>query len=73
MRIPVTLVIDMDDEQVRAYAAEYGLPRDGGRLMAKEVVEDVRSYVLTAVQDSPAFGEIGDGKGTRGAEVSIKR
>jgi hypothetical protein len=24
------------------------------------------------IQDSPAFGETGDGKGTRGADVSIK-
>jgi hypothetical protein len=73
MRIAVTLVIDMTDDQVKAYADGYGLPRDGGRLYAREVVEDVRSYVLTAVQDSPAFGEIGDGDGTRGADVSIKR
>ena len=41
--------------------------------MAKDIVEDVRSYVLTCVQDSAALGEAGDGKGTRGADVSIKR
>ena len=70
MRIAVTLVIEMTDEQVAAYADEYGLPRKGGKLMAKEVVEDVRSYVLTGIQDSAAFGEAGDG--TRGADVSIK-
>jgi hypothetical protein len=73
MRIPVTLVIDMTDQQVEQYAAEYGLPAKGGRLYAREVVEDVRRYVLTQVQDSAAFGEAGDGTGARGAAVSIKR
>jgi hypothetical protein len=29
--------------------------------------------VLTCVQDSAVFGEIGDGDGTRGATVGIKR
>lgn len=65
MRIAVTLVIEMTDEQVAEYAAEYGLPRGGGKLMAREVVGDVRSLVLTAVQDSAAFGY-------GGADVSIK-
>ncbi len=73
MRIAVTLVIDMTDEQVKQYADEYGLPAKGGTLYAREVVEDVRSYVLTCIQDSAAFGETGDGNGTRGAEVTIKR
>ena len=57
MRIAVTLVIDMTDEQVKQYADEYGLPAKGGTLYAREVVEDVRSYVLTCIQDSAAFGE----------------
>ena len=73
MRIAVTLVIDMTDEQVQQYADEYGLPAKGGRLYTREVVEDVQRYVLTSVQDSPAFGETGDGNGTRGATVDIKR
>lgn len=72
MRIPVTLVIEMSDEQVGQYANERGLPAGGGRLYAREVVENVRSYVLTCVQDSPVLGETGDGNGTRGADVSIK-
>lgn len=72
MRIVVPVVIDMTDAQVADYAAEYGLPRKGGRLMAKELVEDVRSYVLGCVQESAAFGEVGDGRGTRGADVSLK-
>ena len=73
IRIQVPLVIEMSAEQVAAYAAEYGLPREGGPLRARHIVEDVRSYVLTAVQDSPAFGEImHDGVGARGADVSIK-
>lgn len=70
MRIAVTVVVDMTDEQVQAYAAEYGLPRKGGRLYAREVVEDVRSQVLTGIRDSTAFGETG--VGTRGADVSLK-
>ena len=66
MRIPVTLVIEMTDEQAEQYAGDYGLERAGnGRVMAKTIVEDVRSYVLCAVQNSPAFLE--------GADVSIKR
>jgi hypothetical protein len=73
VRIAITLVIEMTDEQVRQYADEYGLPASGGRLYAREVVEDVQSYVLTCVQDSAAFGETGDGNGTRGADVSLKR
>ena len=73
MRIVVPLVVDMTDEQVRQYADEFGLPAKGGRLYAREVVEDVQRYVLSCVQDSPAFGEVGDGNGTRGATVSIKR
>jgi hypothetical protein len=73
MRIAVTLVIDMTDEQVQQYADEYGLPAKGGRLYAREAVEDVQRYVLTCIQDSAAFGEAGDGNGTRGAAVSIER
>ncbi len=73
MRIQVPLVIEMTDEQVRQYADEFGLPAKGGRLYAREVVEDVQRYVLTCVQDSAAFGETGDGNDTRGAGVSIKR
>ena len=69
MRIQIPLVIEMTDEQVAAYAAEYGLSLP---VRAKDIVDDVRSYVLTAIQDSPAFGEIGDGDGTRSADVSIK-
>ena len=74
MRIPITLVIEMTDQQAEDYADEYGLPRnERGKVMAKDVIEDVRSYVLTTVQESAAFGETGDGNGTRAADVSIKR
>lgn len=65
MRIAITLVIEMTDKQVADYAGEYGLPRDGGRLMAKEVVEDVNEYVLGAVSQSPAFYN-------GGADITIK-
>jgi hypothetical protein len=71
IRIPITLVVEMTGGQVRSYAEEYGLPRKGGSLTAKEIVDDVRSYVLTGVQESPAFGE--SYGGARGADVSIKR
>jgi hypothetical protein len=73
MRIQVHLVIEMTDEQVNQYAGEYGLPSQGDRLYAREVVENVQSRVLSCVQDCAAFGETGDGNGTRGATVSIKR
>lgn len=63
MRIPVTLVIEMTDEQVKAYAAEYGLPFHGGPLRAKDVVEDVRDNVVVSIQGY--FGDF--------AAVSIKR
>ena len=73
MRVPVTLVIEMTDEQVSQYAAERGIPAGDGWQYAREVAADVRSYVLTVVQDSAVLGETGDGDGTRGAAVSIKR
>ena len=67
MRIPITLVIEMTEQQVENYADEYGLPRNGaGTVMAKDIVDDVRSYVLTEIQGSAAFGE-------GCADVSIKR
>jgi hypothetical protein len=67
MRIAITILIDMTDAQVADYAAEYGLPvRGSDRPMARDVVEDVRTQVLTAIQCSTAFG---DGA----ADVSLKR
>lgn len=72
IKVQVPLVIEMTGEQVAAYAEEYGLPKEGGPLRARHIVEDVRAYVLTCVQDSAAFGEIGLGDGTRAADVSIK-
>ena len=62
MRIPVPLVIDMTDQQAADYAAEFGLG-DGGKVMAKDMVNDVRRYVLTALQGS-TLGQF--------ADVSIK-
>jgi hypothetical protein len=61
IRVQVPLVIEMTPEQLQAYAADYGL----ADLRAKTIVDDVRSYVLSCVQDSAAFT---DG----GADVSIK-
>ena len=67
MRIAVTVVIEMTDEQAEAYANEYGLDRTGtGRLMTKTVVEDVRGLVLSTIQGTL------DGIGS-GADVSLKR
>ena len=63
MRIAITLVIEMSDQQVKDYADAYGLPLP---IRAKDIVDDVRRQVLTGIQDSTAFG---DG----GADVSIKR
>jgi hypothetical protein len=72
MRIPVTLIIDMTDAQVQDYAEVQGIPlANGGKPYAKDIVEDVRRYVLTAVQDSPAFGQTG--LGARAATVTIKQ
>jgi hypothetical protein len=71
MQIKVPVIIEMTDEQVADYARTYGLPADGGKLYTREVVEDVRAYVLGCVQESAAFGETGTGDG--GASVSIGR
>ena len=74
MRIAITLIIEMTDVQVEQYADVHSIPcANSGKPYAKEVVEDVRSYVLTRIQDSPAFGEIGYGSEARGASVTIKR
>lgn len=67
MRIQIPIVIEMTDEQVEAYADDFGLPRNGaGKVMAKDIVDDIRSYVLTEIQGSAAFGE-------GCADVSIKQ
>jgi hypothetical protein len=55
--VSVTVRIEMTGDQVAAYASEHGLPREGGPLRARHIVEDVRSYVLTAIHGSAAFGE----------------
>lgn len=65
IRIPVTLVIEMDDEQQAAYVAEVGLPFHDGPLRARDVVGHVRSYVLSQIQESGDFGD-------DGATVTIK-
>lgn len=57
IRIQVPLVIEMTAEQAQAYADEYGLGDGSGKVRAREIVEDVQSYVLTCIQDSAAFGD----------------
>lgn len=67
MRIAVTVIIEMSDAQIAAYAEEYGIPQQPtGHHRAKDIVDDVRSQVLTGISGSTAFG---DGA----ADVSIKR
>jgi hypothetical protein len=65
IRIPVTLVIELDDDQQAEYVATTGLPHHDGPLRAKDVVESVRSYILTRISES---ADLGDGA----ASVSIK-
>ncbi len=65
MRIQIPLVIEMTDEQVKEWASDNDLARtEGGKVMAKTIVEDMRSYVLTGIQ--------GLLTATGYAEVSIK-
>jgi hypothetical protein len=66
IRIPVTLVIEMDDGQQAEYVRYAGLDAP---VRARDIVRDVRAYVLSAVADSAGFGI---SSGTRGADVSIK-
>jgi hypothetical protein len=70
MRIPVTLVIEFDDEQEVAYADAYGVGNlvDGKwKYSAKDMVGSVRAYVLAELQESAAFGM--DPVGARGATI----
>lgn len=64
MRIVVSLVIEMTDEQVKGYVAEFGLPFHGGPLRARDVVSSVREAVLSDIQGG-SLGEF--------ADVSIKK
>lgn len=65
MRIQTVLVIEMTEEQVDRWADDNGLERaESGKVMAKTVVEDVRTYLQTYVQGSE-LGEYSD--------VTIKR
>lgn len=62
----IPVVIEMSDRQLADYALDYGLPRDNdGKPYAKDVVADVRAYVLSSLQQCAAFYE-------GGADVSIK-
>jgi hypothetical protein len=64
MRIAVTVVIDMTDQQAADYATANRMPAETGRVYAREVVERVRAGVLADVR----AGELGDF-----ADVSLKR
>ena len=50
MRTVVSLVIEMTDEQVKGYVAEFGLPFHDGPLRARDVVSSVREAVLNDIQ-----------------------
>jgi hypothetical protein len=66
IRIPVTLVVEMDDDQLREYLADAEVPAaPSGHVRARDIVKDVREYTLAAVANSGAF------MGGR-ADVSIK-
>jgi predicted transcriptional regulator len=52
MRIVVKVAVEMTPDQVAAYCADNGVDRG-------EIREDIRSYIRTALQDSPALGESG--------------
>jgi hypothetical protein len=55
IRVAVTVVVEMTGPQTEAYAADQGLPHDGGQLYARHVVADVQRYVLASVQELPGF------------------
>ena len=60
MRIAVTLVVEMTDSQVECWATDNGLERTAsGKVMAKTVVDDVRTYLQTYVSGSE-LGEYSD-------------
>jgi hypothetical protein len=48
MKIAVKVTVEMTPEQVESYADVNGVERT-------EVRDDVRRYILSALQDSPAF------------------
>ena len=57
MRIPVTLVIEMTDSQVEQWTDDNRLERtESGTVMAKTVVDDVRTYLQTYISGSELGG-----------------
>ena len=67
MRIAVTIVIEMTGQQAADYAEHARIPvQPAGHFRARDVVENVRGYVVAEV--SGLFDRIGSG-----ADVSIKR
>ena len=67
MRIAVTLVIEMSDQDVADYALEHGVPQQPtGHFRARDIVDDVRGYVLTQIKGSASFYD-------SAADITIKR
>ena len=66
MRFPIPLVVELDDNELAAWAASAGIAQADEPVRAKDAVEGVRSHVVVAVQAH--FDEMGVRAG-----VSIKR
>lgn len=63
IRIPVTLVVELTDQQQADYIADFVTPRAAGKVMARDVVAGVRAHVLSIVVDNGLFSSF---------DVSIK-
>ena len=50
MKIALKVTVEMTPEQVREFCDIAGIDR-------RDIREDVASYVLTALQDAPEFGD----------------
>lgn len=57
MRVPIRLTIEVDSQ---AWADSNGQFVDsGGQLKLADIREDIRTYVINAVQNAPMIGETG--------------
>lgn len=50
MKIAVQVIVEMTPEQASTYCHENSVERH-------EIRDDIRTYIRTALQDSPAFGD----------------
>jgi hypothetical protein len=71
IRIPVTVVIEMDDDQQAHFAHEAAVGvRPDERPYVRDIETAVRGAVLGAVIESPWFAKRGNGSG--GARVTLQ-